>query len=197
MNLFLSACLAATTLLQTALVAAEPATESATKPAVEPQTLDLAEGHLQLSVPAAWKQVKPRNRIIQHEFSIPVVGKDETPGRMTIMAASGSLDANIARWVGQFKSSAGKALGDDAKKVEKKTISNLEVHLVDLTGDYQDKPRGPFGPSVNRPNYRMLAAIVPTAGQGTWFIKLYGPQKTMDAAKKGFDAMIEGIVWKE
>ncbi len=164
--------------------------------AAKPQAIDLAEGHLQLPVPARWKQVKPRSRIIQYEFSIPAVGDDENPGRMTIMAASGGLEANIARWVGQFQSSEGKPLGEDAKKVEKKMISGLEVHLVDLSGDYQDKPGGPFGPSVNRPNYRMLAAIVPTEGRGTWFIKLYGPQETIAAAKKHFDQMLAGMAWK-
>jgi len=173
-----------------------PLVARAAEPTAEPQVIDLAEGHLQLPVPADWKQVKPRSRIVQHEFSIPVVGNDEISGRMTIMAASGGLEANIARWVGQFKSSEGKTLGDDAKKIEKKKISGLEVHLVDLTGDYQDKPGGPFGPSVNRPHYRMLAAIVPTQGHGTWFIKLYGPQETIAAAKKHFDKMLAGIVWK-
>jgi len=169
--------------------AAEPVAEP-------PQLVVLAQGHLQLPVHVTWKKVKPRSRIIQYEFSIPVVGDDKIPGRMTIMAASGGLEANIARWVGQFQSSEGKPLGDDAKKVEKKTIDGLEVHLVDLAGDYQDKPGGPFGPSVNRPNYRMLAAIVPTEGRGTWFIKLYGPQKTISAAKKHFGEMVAGLVWK-
>ena len=162
----------------------------------EPQLLNLADGRLQLPVPGEWKQVEPRSRIIAHEFSITAVGDDKTPGRMTIMAASGGLEANIARWVGQFKTSDGRPLGDDDKQVDKKEISGLEVHQVDIAGDYQDKP-GPFAPTaINRPNYRMLAAIVPTPGQGTWFIKLYGPRETIDAANKPFDAMIDGIVWK-
>ena len=172
-------------------------TTSAEETADKPHQIDLAGGHLQLPVPAAWKQVKPRSRIIQHEFSIPVSGDDKLTGRMTIMAASGGIDANIARWVAQFKSNEGKPLDNDAKKFEKKKIAGLEIHLVDLTGDYQDKPRGPFGPSVNRSNYRMLAAIIPTQQNGTWFIKLYGPSNTIAAAKPGFDKMIEGMVWKQ
>jgi len=173
-----------------------PLVAKAAESTAEPQILGLAEGHLQLPVYGGWKKVKPRSRIVQYEFSIPSIGDDEMPGRMTIMAASGGLEANIARWVGQFRSGEGNPLGKDAKRVEKKKIGGLEVHLVDLAGDYQDKPGGPFGPSVNRPNYRMLAAIVPTEGRGTWFIKLYGPQKTISAAKKHFDEMLDGIVWK-
>lgn len=172
--------------------AAEPAAEADEKP----QVLELADGHLKLPVPARWKSVKPKSRIIQYEYSIPSVGDDETAGRMTIMAASGGLEANIARWVGQFQTAEGEPLGDDDKKVEKQEISGLEVHQVDLAGAYQDKPRGPFGPTVNRENYRMLAAIIPTKGQGTWFIKLYGPRETIDAAQKQFDTMIAGIKWQ-
>lgn len=165
---------------------------SATKNA-EPQIIKLADGKLLLPVPGNWKVVKPRNRIIHHEFAIAPAKSDETPGRMTIMPSGGGIKANIARWEGQFKSSDGKPLGDDAKKIEEKKIGDLTVHVVDLTGDYQDSMRGPFGPKVNRPGYRMLAAIVPLQDGGTWFIKAYGPKATMKASEKGFAKMIEGM----
>jgi len=176
---------------------------SATKK-VKPQILKLANGKLLLPVPGAWKAVKPRSQIIQYEFSIAAAKADETAGRMTVMSASGGVEANIARWVGQFQAPGGKPLGDDAKKVEKKKVgpkdaNQVEVHVVDLTGDFQDSPRGPFGPKVSRPGYRMLAAIIPLSeipgakGGGTWFIKTYGPQATMKAAEKGFAAMVEGV----
>lgn len=164
--------------------------------AKQPTVLDLANGKLSLTVSADWKSVKPRSRIIQHEFSIPAAEGDQQPGRFTLMAAGGSVEANLARWAGQFRSADGKPLADDANKIEKKTVSTLDVHLVDITGTYQDKPRGPFGPSISRPDYRMLAAIVVTKNQGVWFIKSYGPQKTMAAAKPAFDKMIDAIVWK-
>ncbi len=161
--------------------------ESAAK-SVEPQVLELAGGKLLLPVPGDWKVVKPRSRIVHHEFSIAAAKGDDTPGRVTIMPSGGGIKANIARWEGQFKS-----LSDDAKKIEEKKIGDLTVHVVDLTGDYQDSPRGPFGPKVDRPGYRMLAAIVPLKEGGTWFIKSYGPKATMKAAEKGFAVMIEGV----
>ena len=142
-----------------------------------PTQVELADGKLTLPVAGDWKSVEPRSRIVQFEFSIPAAEGDEKPGRLTIMAAGGSIDANIARWVGQFRSADGKPLADDAKKVERKKVSDLDVHVVDLSGSYQDKAR-PFGPGVNRPDYRMLAAIVPTKGHGVWFIKSYGPRET-------------------
>ncbi len=173
---------------------AEPTNVAAEKAEkVEPQIVKLAEGKLLLPVPGEWKVVKPRSRIVQHEFSVAAAEGDEMAGRMTIMAAGGGVQANIDRWVGQFQTAEGKPLGDDAKKIEEKKIGDQKVHTVDLTGNYQDSMRGPFGPKVNRPNYRMLAAIVPLKEQGTWFIKFYGPQATVKAAEKDFRAMVEGI----
>ncbi|MGI9430451.1 MAG: hypothetical protein ACR2NM_17455, partial [Bythopirellula sp.] len=137
--------------------------------------------------------------IIQHEFSVDPAKGDETGGRMTIMAAGGGVAANIDRWVSQFKDSAGGPIDDDAKQVEKKKIGDVTVHVVDLQGDFQDSPRGPFGPKINRPGYRMLAAIIPLSdvarqqGGGTWFIKLYGPKATIKAAEKSFATMVGGV----
>lgn len=186
-----------------AAVSEKPAASSSkadsAKKETEPQMLKLADGKLVLPVPGHWKAVKPKSRIIQHEFAIAPAKSDDAPGRMTIMAAGGGVEANIARWEGQFKSADGGPLGDDAKKIEKKTIGDLTVHVVDLTGDFQDSPRGPFGPKVSRPDYRMLAAIVPLSnvpggkGGGTWFIKTYGPRTTMNVAEKDFAAMVEGM----
>lgn len=187
-----------------AAVTEEKAAEStpkagSAKKETEPQIVKLADGKLELPVPGNWKAVKPKSRIVQHEFAIAPAKSDDAPGRMTIMAAGGGVEANIARWEGQFKSADGGPLGDDAKKIEKKTIGDLTVHVVDLTGDFQDSPRGPFGPKVSRPDYRMLAAIVPLSnvpggkGGGTWFIKTYGPRTTMNVAEKDFAAMVEGM----
>jgi|GEM_PF-2402488 len=164
---------------------------------VKPQIIKLAKGKLLLPVPGNWKSVKPRSRILKHEFSIPAAKGDQAPGRMTIMSAGGGIEANIARWAGQFQTTEGKQLGDDAKKVTKQKVGGLEVHIVDLTGDFQDSMRGPFGPKIKRAGYRMLAAIIPLEGGGTWFIKSYGPQATMKAVEKDFTAMVHGLKYMQ
>ena len=166
---------------------------SAKQKPVEPQVIELAGGKLLLPVPGGWKVVKPRTNIIKHEFSIPPVKGDKEPGRMTIMAAGGGVEANIDRWVGQFQTAEGKPLGEDAKKITKKKMGDVELHVVDLTGDFNDSMRGPFGPKVKRPGYRMLAAIIPLEKNGTWFIKFYGPIATVESQEKAFAKMLDGV----
>lgn len=177
------------------LPAATPASQQ--KKEVPPHVVELVQGRLSLPVPGQWPVVKPRNRIIKHEFSVPAAKGDTVPGRMTIMSAGGSIEANIARWVGQFRTAEDKALGEKDKSIQKIKIGQLEVHLVDLKGVFQDQPRGPFGPKVASPDYRMLAAIIPAQKGGTWFVKLYGPQQTIQKASKQFQAMIKNIVIAE
>ena len=133
------------------------------------------------------------------------------------IAAGGGIEANIARWESQFKSSDGKPLASLAEESEAKggdpegettdlamplkegkiskkiRVGGFEVHTVDLRGTFVDRPGGPVGPSVDRAGYRMLGAIIPTEKHGVWFVKLTGPQQTMGVAEKGFWAMVEGV----
>lgn len=145
---------------------------------------------LTMTVPADWNRKTPRVRIVEHEFAIPAAEGDKEEGRMTVMTAGGSVEANVERWLGQFAQADGSSTNEKGK-VEKKQVAGSEVTVVDVSGTYRDS-RGPFAPAVERPGYRMLGAVVPTP-QGNYFIKFYGPQKTVDANQKAFTKMIEGM----
>jgi hypothetical protein len=110
------------------------------------------------------------------------------------MGAGGSVDANIDRWFAQFSQPDGSSTKDKAK-VEKMKVAGETVHFVDASGTYKDQRGGPFAqqPTVERENYRMLAAIVTTKENGNFFIKFYGPAKTVAANKAAFLAMIESL----
>jgi hypothetical protein len=155
----------------------------------------IAEGSLSLEAPAGWQRVQPKSGIVETEFSIQAAQNGEPAGRMTVMGAGGSVQANIDRWYGQFAQPDGTATQDKAttKKLE---IAGCKVTLVDVSGTYKDKPMGPFagGAGVDRPNYRMLAAIVEVPDRGNYFLKFYGPAATVAAHADGFRKMVEGIV---
>jgi hypothetical protein len=135
--------------------------------------------------------------MIAYEFAIPKAEGDEQDGRMTVMAAGGSVEANIDRWIGQFTQPDGSNTADKAK-TEEKEIAGHKVHLVDIPGTYNESMGGgPFAPGkvVERPDYRMLAAIIETPA-ASYFIKLYGPDKTIAANADGFRKMVEGMTEK-
>ena len=163
--------------------------------AAEGETLTLGEnGKITLVSPADWEKQQPKINFIEYEFSIPKAEGDESDGRVTLMGAGGSIEANIDRWIAQFEAD-GKPLTKDKARIDKTKVGGLEVHLIDLSGTYKDQRGGPFagGKTVLLENYRMLGAIIIGGEQGNYFVKAYGPKKTMDGAEEGFKKMIEGL----
>lgn len=165
--------------------------------AEDEKTFTIADGAVELPVPAGWQRKEPRYRIIEHEFEVAPAEKDENPGRVTVTGATGSIEDNINRWAGQF-SQPDDSNSRDKMKIERKTIAGQDVTLVDISGTYDDKP-GPFAPGrgVQRENYRMLAAIIQTKkdgkSTGNYFIKFYGPNATVSGQQANFTKMIEGL----
>ena len=167
----------------------------------EGRVFTIADGGYSLRAPEGWKRVQPKSGMIETEFSIPseaaaADGSPLQPGRMTVMGAGGTVEANIDRWHGQFTQPDGSATKDKAttKKLE---LAGCKVTLVDIPGTYKDSPGGPMsgGPAIDRPEYRMLAAIVETPDRrGNYFLKFYGPAKTVAAHADGFRSMVEGMV---
>jgi hypothetical protein len=154
----------------------------------------IAGGAFSLEAPAGWKQVPPKSGIVETEFAVPSDG-DEAPGRMTVMGAGGSVQANVDRWYGQFSQPDGSATKDKATTKTLK-LGGCTVTLVDVAGTFKDMPGGPFagGQAVERPGYRMLAAIVETPEKGSYFLKFYGPGATVAKHADGFRKMVEGLV---
>lgn len=170
------------------------------KPAAAADKIELADGAFQMTVPDAWERKQPRVNIIEHEFEIPAATGDEQPGRLTVMGAGGTVEDNIKRWQSQFRPDEG--AGEVTTKVDEKKVAGQKVTVVDLSGTYVDKPGGPFAPgkSINRENYRMLAAIIETTRQGkktgNYFIKLVGPRQTLADNQEAFDEMLESLKQK-
>jgi hypothetical protein len=155
----------------------------------------IAAGKFELTAPANWIVKQPRVRIIDSEFEAPKAEGDDRPGRITVMGAGGSIDANIDRWIGQFTQPDGSS-SKEAAKVKKLTVAGQAVHVVDIAGTYLDKP--PFaGGGVERKDYRMLAAIIETTQggkkTGNYFIKFIGPAHTVADNEAGFQKMIESL----
>jgi hypothetical protein len=158
--------------------------------------IGLAEGKIVFEAPMAWVRKQPKSRIIEHEFAIPVVGEGKEEGRFTVMGAGGGIEANIARWQGQFTQSDGSTTAEKTK-TQKLQVNGVEVHYVDISGDYKDSA-GPFNPApaVTRPNYRMLAAIVNSDKLGQYFLKFYGPKDLVAANEKAFQDMVNALKLK-
>ena len=157
-------------------------------------TIKLADGVLVLTAPADWVRKEPANKIVEHEFAAPFVEGDAIDGRITVMGSGGTVQENIDRWAGQFTQPNG-VDSKDVTKVSKKKVSGIEIHVVDITGTYLDSPGGPMAPGKKTPRdgYRMLGAIIIAPKIGNYFVKFYGPAKTVAKYEADFGKMLDGL----
>ena len=101
----------------------------------------------------------------------------------------GGIEANVERWKGQFRQPGGKPV---EVKPGKRTIHELAVTTVDISGEYSGMG-GPMAAEKSvKPGYRLLGAIVEGPG-GNLFIKFTGPAKTIAANQKKFEQLLESF----
>jgi hypothetical protein len=155
-----------------------------------PQTIDA--GGLTFQAPAAWKANPPSSPMRRAELKVPPVEGDKEPAELVVFAfpgGAGTVEANVQRWQSQFKDADG-----NPPRIESRTVKgkNVDVTRVETAGHYfpSQFPGRPKEP--DRPNYRLLGAIVETPTTG-YFIKMVGPDKTMQAGRDAFDQMIASM----
>lgn len=100
----------------------------------------------------------------------------------------GSVEANLARWKGQFT-----VHGQPAPaKTVKQQIHGLSVTTLDASGTYSATGGMAMVPQPPQADYRMLAAIVEGPG-GSIFVKFAGPARTVSANSAKFDALVRSF----
>jgi hypothetical protein len=149
-------------------------------------------GGLTFQAPAAWKSSPPSSQMRRAELKVAPAEGDKEPAELVVFAfpgGAGTVEANVKRWQNQFKDADGNPPPIDSKTVKGK---NVEVTRVETAGHYFPMafPGSPRQP--DRPNYRLLGAIV-QAGDTGYFLKMVGPDKTMKAARTDFDQLIASI----
>jgi hypothetical protein len=149
-----------------------------------------------MEVPAEFKQVPPKSRIVQHEFQASVGdGEKKETARVTMMVSGGGVKANVRRWKGQF------AGGDkQANKTEELKVGQWTVHIVDLNGSFGERMGGgpvAGGKVVQRENYSMCGAIIiaPDAKPDgpAYFVKMIGPATVIKANRERMVAMVKSL----
>ena len=145
-----------------------------------------------VTIPQHWVSKIPAVPFIEHEFAVPSTLEGEPDARITFMTAGGGVKANIERWVRQFRLSPGQ---DESNAVVQKQLETIgqKVHIVDVSGTYLE----PVGPTmervIERTGYRMLGAIIECNDGFLYFVKFYGPEKTVAENESAFHAMIDSL----
>jgi len=154
-----------------------------------PQVIDA--GGLKFEAPATWKSVPPTSSMRRAELRLPPVEGDKEPAELQVFAfagGAGTVDANVKRWQSQFEDANGNPPPVESKPLKGK---NVDVTRVETAGRYFPQVPGQPRQAV-RPNYRLLGAIAQTKDTG-YFLKLVGPDKTVQAPRPEFDRLIASM----
>ncbi|HEV3166706.1 MAG TPA: hypothetical protein VGZ22_21955 [Isosphaeraceae bacterium] len=154
------------------------------------QTID-AKG-LSFDVPKTWKSSTPSSSMRAAQLNVDPAEGDTEPAELVLFVfpgGAGGVDANVKRWQEQFKDKDGKP-----PKVTRETRKgkNTDVTYVEVAGRYVAAVRPGSPQTLNKPDFRLMGAIVETPDSG-YFLKMVGPEKTMKAAKPAFDNLIASI----
>ena len=146
------------------------------------EMLEIGGGKVVITKPEKWKTVQ-KGPMVDHEFN--VLGEDGAVARVTVSQASGGIQPNIDRWIGQFEG----AKKEDTK-IEKKDVDQTKVHIVEIAGTY----KGSMAPGTKKQeNHKMLAAILELKDGSLIFIKATGPKDIVTGMREGFVKMLDGL----
>lgn len=149
-------------------------------------------GDLTFKRPAAWKWVAvgPGMRKAQLQVTDE---KSKQAAEVVFFqfggGQGGGVQANIARWLGQFQEPKEQL----KTKVEKVMIGKSSVTHVEAQGTYMSGLPG--GPKTAMPNHTLLGAII-EAEDGNIFIKFTSPNELAKSSREDFRKMVASALEK-
>jgi hypothetical protein len=178
--------------------AAPPAAPSASKPApapvAEPQPAAEPAPALVLTPQKGWVVEKPANAMRKGQYTLPHAEGDSEDATLMVHyfgGQGGSKDTNLKRWASQFEQPDGSS-SEEKLKSSTRTIAGMEVLDAELSGTYVAETAPGSGVHLNKPGWRMFAAIVSTK-DGPWYFKLVGPEATVAKWEASYQAFLSAI----
>lgn len=141
------------------------------------------------SVPGDWEVLTPSGNMRAAQMKLPGPGFAEVVVYYFGPGVGGSVEANIARWQGQFLSPNGDPVQPDVSGLD--TQGGYPATWVELRGSYaRGVGTGPVG--AFKPNQTLIAAIVQIP-KGNVYIQLYGDDLVVDVQRTAFRDFVRGL----
>ena len=151
---------------------------------------------LRYKVPAGWVEEERSSTMRVAQYTLPRVEGDSEDGSLVLYyfgkGQGGTPAANVERWASQIKN----ADGSKAKTTEEGfTTNDLKVTAVDGTGTYVAETAPGSGEFLNKPGFRLRAAVIETPN-GSYYVKLVGPEKTVTPWNDAFVGYLKSFEFK-
>lgn len=176
----------------TSSTAPTPSASAAARATAGPSAAPVNQGvELAWTDPPGWRRSPRVIPMRKATYEVPRADKDLEDGECGVfyfgIGMGGTVDANIDRWVKQFKD-----LPVDKVKRADRSANGLVEHTVEVeSGNFNANPMGRGGEML-KPNFALLGAIVEEPS-GEYFFKLTGPAATVAKARADFYRMLDGV----
>ncbi len=143
---------------------------------------------LKLEVPSAWRPLPPRQSGL-----VKRAAQMEIPGAAGFAEVAvfhfgegrgGKVEANLTRWAAQVEMEEG---GEAEREYFEE--GSFAITMLSAKGTLRASRFG-MGPSVDRPESMLIAAVVEGPG-GPWFFKATGPTATLEPQRQLFTTMLK------
>jgi hypothetical protein len=144
----------------------------------------------------AWVSETPSSDSRIAQYTLPAAAGEEPPTLVIYHfggGGAGSIDANLDRWCDQFEQTDGRESREVAQ-VSTWSAKGLTFYTIDVSGTYVAQLRPGVEERHNKPGQRMLAAIIQT-DDGPYYVKLLGPERSVEASKPEFEALLASMSW--
>lgn len=157
-------------------------------------TTAFQKSSLKFTVPAGWIEEERTSSMRVAQYRLPKAATDTEDASLVLYyfgsGQGGSTAANIERWISQMK----QAEGNTAKQ-ENLEVNGLKVTTVDAAGTYVAETAPGSGTLNNKPGFRLRGAVVETPN-GNYFVKLVGPEKTVERWNESFLSYVKSFEFK-
>jgi len=149
-------------------------------------------GGLTFEAPEEWEYQHSTYPMRRAELGVR--GEDGTAGLVVYFfgnQGAGSSQANIDRWVGQFKNPDGSAI--TAPAPAKRKIAGFQTTQVEVAGTYVGgMGAGSTQAAQGQPGQRMIATIVDTPS-GPFYFKFLGADKTVTENRRALEGLLASM----
>lgn len=147
-------------------------------------------GGLTFDRPEGWIYEHPTSSMRRAELGVR--GDEGTAGLVVYFfgdRGAGSAQANIDRWVGQFRNPDGSPL--EGVKPNKRKVAGFDVTEIEVAGSYSSG-MGDDSSQQRQPGQRMIAAIVNTS-TGPYYFKFFGDDEVVTKNRAAFDGLLRSM----
>lgn len=158
---------------------------------------DAAVPQLAYNAPDTWQQEPVASPMRKGQYRLPAPEEGVADAELTVFyfgpGGGGTVQANIDRWHGQFKTEAGEPVPSSDVNQQEISVNGLTITFLELSGQFQPGAmRMADTPPPPKDDYYLLAAIVETP-TGPWYFKAVGPTTTLQHHRAEFLGFLQSM----